>query len=134
VDERTSSERGSGPGRPCAKLILAVFGSLFLITLLSVPVTTTSSKTRQEPGSLLVIRTTYPRKGRMFLPAYLAAKARAGERGRPVLRAAQWIVPMAVMLILGVVDYFIVCRLLWRPRREGPEAGPVPGDGFGLGP
>ncbi|MBN2264614.1 MAG: hypothetical protein JW775_02250 [Candidatus Aminicenantes bacterium] len=118
---------------PCAKIVLAVFGSLFLITLLSVPVTTTSFETRQDQGSNLIFRTSYPRKGRMFLPAYLAARARAGEEGRPVrLRAAQWIVPMAIVFVLGVVDYFFVCRLLWRPRQDGTEAEPEPQEGFGL--
>jgi hypothetical protein len=119
---------------PCAKIVLAVFGSLFLITLLSVPVTTTSFKTRQDQGSNLIIRTSYPRKGRMFLPAYLAARARAGEDERPVrLRAVQWIVPMAIIFVLGVIDYFVVCRLLWQPRRERPDDEAVPGGGFGLG-
>lgn len=116
------SERARRPG-PCAKLVAAVFGSLFLITLLSVPVTTTSSKTRQDKGSLLVVRTTYPRKGRMFLPAYLAATARAGERERPVrLRATEWFAPMVIILVLGVIDYFIICRLLRKPQRPVDEA------------
>lgn len=121
------------PSGPCAKLVLGVFGSLFLITLLSVPVTTSSSKTRQDQGSLLVVRTTYPRKGRMFLPTYLTMGNEA-RRARGVrVRTTQWIVPMAIMLVLGVVDYFIICRLLWRPRQDGPDDEPVPGGGFGLG-
>lgn len=121
------------PWCPCAKLVLAVFGSLFLITLLSVPVTTTSSRTRQDQGSLLVVRTTYPRKGRMFLPAYLTMGREARLARGVSVRTTQWVVPLAIMFVLGVVDYFIICRLLWRPRPEGFDDEPVPGDGFGLG-
>lgn len=121
------------PWCPCAKLVLAVFGSLFLITLLSVPVTTTSSRTRQDQGSLLVVRTTYPRKGRMFLPAYLTMGREARLARGVSVRTTQWVVPLAIMFVLGVVDYFIICRLLWRPRREGPDDEPGPGGGFGLG-
>ena len=122
----------SGP-RPCAKLVLAVFGSLFLISLLSVPVTTSSSKTRQDQGSLLVVRTTYPRKGRMFLPAYLTMGREARQARGVIVRTTEWVVPLAIMVLLGVVDYFIICRLLWRPGPEELEAGRGPGDGFGLG-
>ncbi len=121
------------PSGPCAKLVLAVFGSLFLITFLSVPVTTTSSKTRQDQGSLLVVRTTYPRKGRMFLPAYLTMGREARQARGVSIRTTEWIVPMGIMLVLGVFDYFVVCRLLWRPRPEGHGPEPVPGEGFGLG-
>ena len=118
--------------RPCAKVVGAVFGSLFLITLLSVPVTTSVSRTRQDRGSNLIIRTSYPRKATVFLPAYLTMGSEARLTRGLHIRTTQWVVPMGIMLILGVFDYFVVCRLLWRPRQEGPESEPVPGEGFGL--
>ena len=118
---------------PCAKLVGAVFGSLFLITLLSVPVTTSVSRTRQDQGSNLIVRTSYPKKATLFLPAYLAM-GREARRARSVrVRTTQWVVPMGIMIVLGVFDYFVICRLLWRPRPEEPEAEPVPGEGPGLG-
>jgi len=108
-------QRRSGP---CAKVVAAVFGSLFLIILLSVPVTTTTSRTRQDQGSNLVVRTSYPRKGTMFLPTYLAARSRAGEGKIVRARTTEWVVPLAIVLALGVFDYFVFCRLLWRKRPQ----------------
>ena len=122
--------RSSGP---CAKVVVAVFGSLFLITLLSVPVTTTTSRTRQDQGSNLIVRTSFPRKATMFLPAYLTMRRGARQARGVRLRTTQWVVPMGIMLALGVFDYFIICRLLWRPRPEGSDPEPAPGKGFGLG-
>ena len=103
------------PG-PCARIVLAIFGGLFLIALLSVPVTTTTSALRQDPGSRLVFRTTYPKNSRMFLPAYLAA--RSHKPGGVRVRSAEWTGTMAVVVILGIFDYFALCRLLRRPRRR----------------
>lgn len=118
-------ERPRGPG-PCAKVVAAVFGSLFLIILLSVPVTTTTSRTRQDQGSNLIVRTSYPQKGTMFLPAYLAARSRAGEGKIVRARTTEWVVPLAIVLALGVFDYFVFCRLLRgkRPPVQEPESEP----------
>ncbi len=110
-----------GPG-PCAKAVAAVFGSLFLIVLLSVPVTTTTSRTRQDQGSNLVVRTSYPRKGTMFLPTYLAARSGAVEGKVVRARTTEWVVPLAIVFALGVFDYFIFCRLLRKPRRPEDAA------------
>lgn len=95
----------------CPRLVLAVFGGLFLIALLSVPVTTTESRLRQDPASRLVFRTTYPKYSRMFLPSYLAARARAGK-GEIRVRSAQWAGTMAVVAVLGLFDSFALCRIL----------------------
>ena len=104
------------PG-PCAKVILAVFGTMFLIALLSVPVTTKSFQLRQDPESNIVTRMTYPRNSTMFLPGYLSAKARSREAGDVRVRSTQWVAAMAIVLVLGVFDYVIFCRLLRRRRR-----------------
>ncbi len=128
---------GSWPASkgPCAKIVLAVFGGLLLIALLSVPVTTTESSFRQDKGSLLIFRSTYPKNSTMFLPSYLAAKANAKE-GTLRLRSAQWLGTMAIILVLGLFDHLVLCRIWQRSRRsrirpdgedgEGPSTGSRP--------
>jgi len=105
---------------PCAKAILAIFGTFFLIALLSVPVTTRTSQERQDPESHIVVRTSYPRNSTMFLPSYLSAKNRTMGAGDIRLRSAQWLGTMAIIAVLGVFDYFVFCCLL-RRRRRNPE-------------
>jgi hypothetical protein len=109
---------------PCAKIVAGVFGTLFLIALLAVPVTTTTSRVRQDPGSNMVTRTTYPRKGTMFLPQVLSAGARRDGSGTVRVRSTQWIATMAIVFVLGWFDYGVFCRLLRRPRRPDEEPGP----------
>ncbi len=111
----------SSPG-PCAKLFLAVFGSLFLIALLSVPVTTRTLELRQDPGSNVVFKTIYPRNTRMFLPRYLSVRARSADDGDVHVRSVQWIGTIAIIAVLGAFDYFIFCRLLRRRRRPVEES------------
>lgn len=115
----------NSPG-PWAKIFLAVFGGLFLIALLSVPVTTRTSTFRQDPGSNIIFKTTYPRKARMFLPRYLSARAHTRGGPAPRLRSAQWISTMAIIVILGVFDYVFVCRVLRARRRR--KGGDSPGE------
>jgi hypothetical protein len=106
------------PG-PCAKAVMAVFGSFFLLALLSVPVTTTTSRTRQDEGSNLVVRTTYPRETSMFLPQYLSMKAHPPAGTTVRLRPTPWVATMVIVVFLGLVDYVFFCRLLcWGRRRE----------------
>ncbi len=110
-----------GAPQPCTKVVAAVFGTLFLIALLSVPVTTRTSQDRRDPASSIVIRTTYPRNTTMFLPSYLSAKAHTAETGDVRLRPAQWVGTLAIIAVLGVFDYFVFCRLLRRKRRIPEE-------------
>jgi len=117
-DEATGRRPARGP---CARIVAAVFGVLFAIALLAVPVTTTTSRLSQEKGSNIITRTSYPRKATMFLPSYLSARAHP-RPGRTVeLRAAQWTATMAIIAVLGVFDYVVFCRLLRRPPR--PDDG-----------
>lgn len=123
MDELGPEEREKAPGRPCARIVLGLFGGLFLIALLSVPVTTRTARLRQDPASLLILKTTYPRNERLFLPAYLSRRANP-EKGREVkLQAAQWLGTMGIVAVLGLADFFIICRLLRRPRRSVPPPG-----------
>lgn len=111
------------PG-PCAKAVLAVFGSFFLIALLSVPVTTTTSRIRQDEGSLLVVRTTYPREASMFLPRYLSMRAHPPAGTTVRLRPMPWVATMVIVLVLGLVDYVFFCRLLGWGRRQEQDPEP----------
>jgi len=104
---------------PCARIVAAVFGLLFVIALLAVPVTTTTSRLNQEKGSNIITRTSYPRKATMFLPSYLSARAHPRPGGSVDLLLAQWVATMAIVAGLGVFDYFVFCRLL--RRRPRPE-------------
>jgi len=114
------------PRPPCARIVAAIFGTFFLIALLAVPVTTTTSRVRQDPSSNIVTRTTYPRKAMMFLPQVLFAGAhRAGDRTVRI-RSSQWIATMTIVAVLGLFDYGVFCRLLRRPRR--PDDEPEPGE------
>jgi len=110
------------PRGPCARIVVALFGTLFLIALLAVPVTTTTSRLRQDPGSNIVTRTTYPRKSTMFLPQYLSARAHSRE-GRVVsVHSTPWVATMAIVAVLGLFDYLVFCRLL-RRTRQAEERG-----------
>jgi hypothetical protein len=111
-----------GSPRPCAKAVLAFFGSLFLIALLAVPVTTRTAQLRRDSSSSIVFKTTYPRKETMFLPSYLAARSHSKNAAAVKVRSAQWTGTMAIIAVLGVFDYVVFCRLL-RRRRTGPSAG-----------
>jgi hypothetical protein len=89
MDVMRPGESEKGRRGPCGGLVLAFFGFLFLIALLSVPVTTRTSRLRQDPTSLVVVKTTYPRNARMFLPRYLAAAADPKQAPEVRLRAAE---------------------------------------------
>jgi len=118
--------------RPCTKLVLGLFGSLFLMAFLFVPCTTTTSSLRTDPYSQVVMRTTHPRNSTIFLPQYLSMKAHPQE-GRTVrARSSLWLAFMIIIAVLGLFDYVIFCRLRRRMRRPagsmGPEEGPPPSD------
>jgi hypothetical protein len=94
---------------PCTKFVIALFGGLFLLALFFVPCTTTTSK--------VVIRTTHPRNSHIFLPQYLSLRAHPKE-GRTVrARSFQWSAFMIIIVILGLFDYAVFCRLLRRTRQ-----------------
>ncbi len=104
----------------CPKIVAGLFGFLFLLALLAVPVTTTTSSDRVEKGTQIVVRTTYPRRATMFLPRYLSMKSNPGQ-GRAIrVRSTEWTATMAIVLVLGIFDYAAFCRLMRRrrPRSE----------------
>jgi hypothetical protein len=104
------------PGR-CARFVLALFGGLFLLAFLFVPCTTMTSSLRTDPYSKVVIRTTYPRNSYIFLPQYLSMRSHP-EKGMTVqARSFQWLAFMIIVVVLGLFDYTVFCRLLRRTRR-----------------
>ncbi|MBP1660583.1 MAG: hypothetical protein H6P95_1775 [Candidatus Aminicenantes bacterium] len=114
-----SAAAGRSSSGPCPKIVLAVFGAAFLIALLSVPVTVRTSELRRDPGSNIIVKTTYPRKARMFLPRYLSARAHAKESGAPRLRSALWFATLAIIAALWAFDHVLICLVL-RARRRSP--------------
>ena len=105
----------------CGKLVIAFFGSLFLLALLFVPCTTTTSSLRTDPYSGIVIRTTHPRHVHLFLTAYLSMRSHPRQGQGVRVRSTQWVASMAIVAILGVFDYFVFCRLLRQPRRPARQ-------------
>jgi hypothetical protein len=104
------------PGR-CAKFVIALFGSLFLLAFLFVPCTTTTASLRTDPYSKVVIRTTHPQNSYIFLPQYLSMRSHP-EEGRTIrARSFQWSAFMIIVAVLGLFDYAVFCRLLRRTRR-----------------
>lgn len=116
-DQAEGTGRREGRG-PCGRIVAAVFGTVFLVVLLSVPVTTTTSRIRQEEGSHIVVRTTYPVEGTMSLFRVLSLRShpKAGTAVR--VRTTQWIATMGLVLALGLFDYAVLCRLLRLGRQR----------------
>ena len=103
------------PG-PCTKFVIALFGGLFLLALFFVPTTTTTSSLRTDPTSKVVIRTTHPQNSHIFLPQYLSLRAHPREGQTVRARSFQWSAMMGLVVVLGLFDYAVFCRLLRRTR------------------
>ena len=108
----------------CAKFVLGLFGYLFLMALLFVPCTTTTSSLRTDPHSQVVIRTTHPQNSYIFLPQYISMKSHPREGQTVRVRSFQWSAFMILVAVLGLFDYAVFCRLLRRTRRPAEVAGP----------
>ena len=109
------------PGR-CAKFVIALFGSLFLLAFLFVPCTTTTTSLRTDPYSQVVIRTTHPHNSHIFLPQYFSIRAHPREAMTIRVRYFQWSAMMGLVVVLGLFDCAVFCRLLRRPRRPGDSS------------
>jgi hypothetical protein len=111
-------------GRACPRTVLTIFGLLFLIALLAVPVVTTESRLREDPVTKIVTRTTFPRNTTMFLPRALTSGGRNDAAGAVRVRAAQWAATLGIVAFLGLLDYGLFCRLLRRRRPGRPDQIP----------
>jgi hypothetical protein len=119
-----AEERPSLSSGPCARTVIALFGTLFLIVLLAVPVVTTESRLREDPLTKIVTRTTYPRNATWFLPRVLASGGRNGPGQAVRVRTTQWVATLAIVGFLGLLDYGLFCRLLRRRRPVRPVQTP----------
>jgi hypothetical protein len=111
----------------CARAVIGFFGTLFLIALLFVPCASSRTSIRLDPYSHVYIRTTVPVHSYVFLPQYLARKARPRGNEGITARPFQWFASMAVIAFLGLMDYLVFCRRLAGGRRRfrsGPPGGP----------
>jgi hypothetical protein len=109
-------ENGRGTPVSCGRIVVAVFGTLFLIAFLSVPCTKSTSSLRTDPYTQIVYRTTHPQNVRVFLPTYLSLKARPQKAPIVRIRSTEWTMTMAIIAVLGVFDYLAFCRVLRRKR------------------
>jgi hypothetical protein len=100
------------------------FGTLFLIAFLFVPCASSRTSIRLDPYSRVYIRTTIPVRSYVFLPQYLALKARPHEGARVTALSFQWIASMVVIAFLGLMDYLVFCRFLVGSRRRSRSGRP----------
>jgi hypothetical protein len=106
----------------CAKAVVGIFGCLFLMALIFVPCTTTTTTLRLDPYSRVYLRTTIPKNSYVLLPQYIFQKARAQDREKIHARSFEWAAFMVLIAVLGAFDYLVVCRFF---RRSGRRAGPA---------
>ena len=116
-------ESPAPPTGSCARIVASLFGMVFLIALLAVPVVTTESRLREDPVTKIVTRTTLPRKTTMFLPRLLASETRGPHRTVHV-RTTQWVATVGIVAFLGLLDYGLFCRLLRCSRPARPAQIP----------
>jgi hypothetical protein len=107
----------------CRKKVLMAFGAILLGIALFVPYRSIRVAEVRERGSNLITRTTTRGRGFLFLPRFLAAVSRNGvpEAGRSEtyrLDAFLYAGEIAAVLVLGVLDYLLLCPKV-RPRRPG---------------
>jgi hypothetical protein len=117
-EDEMIDDRPTPPAGPCARTIAAAFGVMALIAFLAVPVVKTELRLREDPVTKMVTRTTFPRQTTMFLPRVLASNERHGPQRTVRVRTTQWLVTLAIVGFLGLLDYGLFCRLL-RRRRPG---------------
>jgi hypothetical protein len=121
----------------CTKVVVGLFGGLFLMALIYVPCTTTTTTLKLDPYSRVYLRTTIPKNSYVLLPRYILQKSRAQDRDKIHARSFQWVAFMVLIAVLGTFDYVVFCRYFGRRRRQadpgGPE-NPAPAGKDGPGP
>jgi hypothetical protein len=109
--------------RPCRKRVLTAFGAILVAVLLFVPYRSVRVVEVRQPGSNLITRTTTKGRGFLVLPRFLAAVSRngvpEGDRTETTgLNAVLYAGEIAAVLVLGVLDYFLLCPKV-QTRRPG---------------
>lgn len=121
----------------CTKVVVGLFGGLFLLALIFVPCTTTTTTLRLDPYSRVYIRTTIPKNSHVLLPRYVLQKSTAQDRDKIHVRSFQWVAFMLLIAVLGTLDYLVFCRYFMRRGRPSDPAGPddsAPAGRDGTGP
>lgn len=107
----------------CAKVVIGVFGCLFLMAVIFVPCTTTTTTLRLDPYSRVYLRTTIPKNSYVLLPHYILQKSRVQDREKIHARSFEWAAFMILIAVLGTFDYLVVCRYFRRTGRRADPAG-----------
>jgi hypothetical protein len=107
---------------PCAKIIFKLFGILLLLALLIIPYKSTHVSFELNPDSKLIIRKTQHQRGYMFLFHYLKLRARIDSdiehKDSYYLNTFQLTLEIAIILFLGVLDYFLFCLFLKKRKKK----------------
>jgi len=107
---------------PCQKRVLRVFGLIALLVVLFPPYREARINRYQARGSVLVRKVTTGGRGLMFLPRFLKIRGvtlseRGREERRVVLDGRFLAGEFAVIAVLGLFDYFLLCGLRRRSKR-----------------
>ena len=107
--------------------MLAFFSVLLLAAVLAVPYRETHVTVAQESRrSSFATKTTAVSEGYMFLPRFLGRRgtwssAYTREELRVEMRTVLYAAEVGAVVLLGFLDYLLICRR--RPRR--PRPGPL---------
>jgi len=106
---------------PCRKKVVGYFSLITLAALFFVPYQERQVNSYRERSSVLVRRTTFDSRGFMILPRFLKLKGRTisgttGEERFVTLNARLVKGEAAAILILGLLDFFLVCG--WKRRKQ----------------
>jgi hypothetical protein len=121
----------------CAKSVVGIFGCLFLMAMIFVPCTTTTTTLRLDPYSRVYLRTTIPKNSYVLLPQYILQKSRVQDREKIHARSFEWAAFMVLIAVLGAFDYLVICRYFGRAGRRADPSGtgdPAPAGKDGTGP
>ena len=108
--------------------MLAFFSVLFLAAVLAVPYRETHVTVAQEGRrASYATKTTTVDEGYMFLPRFLSRRgtwssAYTREELRVEMRAVLYAAEVGAVVVLGLLDYFLICRRRPRRPRPGPPA------------
>ncbi|MGA2531602.1 MAG: hypothetical protein ABSG19_01055 [Candidatus Aminicenantales bacterium] len=108
----------------CTKAVVGLFGCLFLMALIFVPCTTTTTTLRLDPYSRVYLRTTIPKNSYVLLPQYILRRSSTQDRENIHARSFQWAAFMVLIAVLGTFDYLVICRYFRRAGRRADPAGP----------
>jgi hypothetical protein len=107
---------------PCKKRVLRVFGALLVAAFLFVPYRAIHLSYKRDFRTNLIWRTTAKQGGYMFLPRFLkvrSIKVQAKDQDRSIysLNEKMLAVEIGIILLLGTLDFFLLCALLKKTKK-----------------